>query len=317
MNGRIYDPAIARFISADPTIPYVFDSQSFNRYSYTRNNPLKYIDLNGFHPDSINSPENTYGDKGHGKENIGSGTNGDGGGDWYSKSVAVAKKKYFESIGKYFGSVAEMNARIAAGAFESGMSYADYSNLLWNISINENFSKDMSILMGVYNNIDENLKAFSLSEILGDAENRLAFAPIAMLVGASINVAIEVYRNGWQWDRIGMAAFTGALPGASVTRLGGIMLGGISNGIYTTYDQLDKKGTVNEKKVLEAIALGSVGAKAGDIIGKNVGSVLKNPTHRYLNNTVFKGRAFKNSEKFAREGAVLGAITAGGISNYE
>ncbi len=99
MNGRIYDPTIARFISADPTIPYVFDSQSFNRYSYTMNNPLKYIDLNGFHPDSINSPENTYGDKGHGKENIGSGNNGDGGDDNWQKA------SYYDSNNNIIGEI--------------------------------------------------------------------------------------------------------------------------------------------------------------------------------------------------------------------
>ena len=50
MNGRVYDPSIGRFISADPTVPDPLYSQSFNRYSYVYNNPLVYIDPSGLGP---------------------------------------------------------------------------------------------------------------------------------------------------------------------------------------------------------------------------------------------------------------------------
>jgi RHS repeat-associated protein len=43
-NARMYDPIIGRFISPDSIVPYPFASQSYNRYSYCRNNPLIYID---------------------------------------------------------------------------------------------------------------------------------------------------------------------------------------------------------------------------------------------------------------------------------
>jgi len=46
-NARLYDPMIGRFISADSIVPDPYDPQSLNRYSYARNNPLKYVDPDG------------------------------------------------------------------------------------------------------------------------------------------------------------------------------------------------------------------------------------------------------------------------------
>jgi len=46
--ARLYDPTIARFLSADPTLFHPFDTQNFNRYSYVRNNPLYYTDPSGY-----------------------------------------------------------------------------------------------------------------------------------------------------------------------------------------------------------------------------------------------------------------------------
>ncbi|MES9868355.1 MAG: RHS repeat-associated core domain-containing protein [Sedimenticola sp.] len=48
MNGRVYDPEIGRFLSADPNIQAPQNSQSYNRYSYVLNNPLKYTDPSGY-----------------------------------------------------------------------------------------------------------------------------------------------------------------------------------------------------------------------------------------------------------------------------
>ncbi|MBN1009188.1 RHS repeat domain-containing protein [Amphritea pacifica] len=48
MNGRVYDAALGRFLSADPTMQFPYSTQGFNRYSYTHNNPLKYTDPSGY-----------------------------------------------------------------------------------------------------------------------------------------------------------------------------------------------------------------------------------------------------------------------------
>ncbi|MCA3000523.1 MAG: RHS repeat-associated core domain-containing protein, partial [Rhodocyclaceae bacterium] len=48
MNGRIYDPLTARFMSADPILQDPMNAQSYNRYSYVLNNPTNLTDPTGF-----------------------------------------------------------------------------------------------------------------------------------------------------------------------------------------------------------------------------------------------------------------------------
>ena len=47
MNGRLYDPILGRFLSPDNFVQVPDFSQSFNRYAYCINNPLKYNDPSG------------------------------------------------------------------------------------------------------------------------------------------------------------------------------------------------------------------------------------------------------------------------------
>ena len=46
-GARFYDPELARFIQPDSTLPNPYDPQQLNRYSYTKNNPYRYIDPSG------------------------------------------------------------------------------------------------------------------------------------------------------------------------------------------------------------------------------------------------------------------------------
>jgi len=50
MNARYYMPEIGRFISADTIVPDPGNPQSYNRYSYSYNNPINYIDPSGHDP---------------------------------------------------------------------------------------------------------------------------------------------------------------------------------------------------------------------------------------------------------------------------
>ncbi len=47
MNARLYDPATGRFLNPDPLVQDPTSTQSFNRYSYCLNNPLRYSDPTG------------------------------------------------------------------------------------------------------------------------------------------------------------------------------------------------------------------------------------------------------------------------------
>ena len=67
MNARIYDPVIGRFLSPDALIPSPTDIQSYNRYSYVRNNPLSYTDPSGFERVRVPGTGAYYYDTGSGK----------------------------------------------------------------------------------------------------------------------------------------------------------------------------------------------------------------------------------------------------------
>ena len=47
MNGRMYDPVMSSFLSVDDYVQQPDNSQSFNRYAYCLNNPLRYTDPSG------------------------------------------------------------------------------------------------------------------------------------------------------------------------------------------------------------------------------------------------------------------------------
>ena len=46
-NARLYDPLLGRFFEPDPYVQAPDFTQSYNRYAYCLNNPLKYSDESG------------------------------------------------------------------------------------------------------------------------------------------------------------------------------------------------------------------------------------------------------------------------------
>ena len=46
-NARFYSPSLGRFLSVDTIVSEIGNSQAYDRYAYTENNPIKYIDSSG------------------------------------------------------------------------------------------------------------------------------------------------------------------------------------------------------------------------------------------------------------------------------
>jgi|GEM_PF-2487904 len=53
MNGRVYDPLTAKFLSADPLVSDLTNGQNYNRYSYVLNNPTNLTDPTGFQCETV------------------------------------------------------------------------------------------------------------------------------------------------------------------------------------------------------------------------------------------------------------------------
>ncbi len=53
MNGRMYDPQTARFLSPDVVVSDPANPASYNPYAYVLNNPLRYTDPSGYEPFTI------------------------------------------------------------------------------------------------------------------------------------------------------------------------------------------------------------------------------------------------------------------------
>lgn len=105
MNGRLYDPLVGRFLSADVVIQDPSNTQNYNRYSYCLNNPLKYTDPSGYLMEKSayqKSMDAMYGEGNYyyrgqapgdwGGDDVGGG--GSGGGHWETVTSYVTMNAY-------------------------------------------------------------------------------------------------------------------------------------------------------------------------------------------------------------------------------
>jgi RHS repeat-associated protein len=58
-GARIYRPDLGRFLTPDPVVPDPVGSQSWNRYAFVLNNPLRYVDPSGHGEEETSEVEGT------------------------------------------------------------------------------------------------------------------------------------------------------------------------------------------------------------------------------------------------------------------
>lgn len=51
MGGRMYDPALGRFVQRDPIVANAINGADYNKYTYVRNQPFRYTDPSGYAPE--------------------------------------------------------------------------------------------------------------------------------------------------------------------------------------------------------------------------------------------------------------------------
>lgn len=93
MKGRIYDPNLQRFLTADPSISQPYFGQAFNRYSYVLNNPTNLTDPSGFDPEE--GPDKTVVPAG---TEFGPAPFGMSPEDWSSANYSILLNKTHESF---------------------------------------------------------------------------------------------------------------------------------------------------------------------------------------------------------------------------
>jgi len=95
-DARLYDPVIGRFVSPDSIVPDLYDPQSLNRYSYCRNNPLRYVDPSGHFDNDMEHGGRAVGEHGRGGAGVGNGLGGDA--ETTSESSSSDSGSLFESL---------------------------------------------------------------------------------------------------------------------------------------------------------------------------------------------------------------------------
>lgn len=150
MNGRIYDPKIARFVQADPIIQDPYQSQSLNRYSYVWNNPLNATDPSGFCKGAATEKEDEC----------------DGAGKGHQWDYGKMAQQWAEDLD-------------SSGYFQNNGAYLDGAT----IAVSENYAvSSAGISPAAFSNFE---KTFSYAGTMGVDSNGLEWVKTAGTVGIS------------------------------------------------------------------------------------------------------------------------------------
>ena len=201
MNGRMYDPFLARFLSPDPFIKDATDTQSLNRFSYVLNNPLIYTDPSGYtyKPDDWDEKAVTINPYFSGGP---TGAVGPGSGNHWSD-------QYRSPVGNFMlGNHSTVDGKYGNGAFDflAGVYSGDIPTYTWNpIAGKEVYRETNGSFVNIYHSGDWTLSKPNLGAING-GDN---------LFGMAANSRVELANDGISSQEV---AYVLTALGLSVSR---------------------------------------------------------------------------------------------------
>ncbi len=192
MNGRMYDPLIARMLSPDNYVQSASSTQAYNRYSYAYNNPLKYTDPSG---DFI------------GLFYIAAGTLLGGTGNLIAGGMSNPYEEAYKSITKV---VNDFNSSLQVNVYndKSSRISAGIDPLALGVSVNYTYTKDdvsigggvgVGVLSGPFANVGATYSFGEGSSIgigAGAGSNYYAINANATIYGAGIGYTYAHYGAG-------------------------------------------------------------------------------------------------------------------------
>ncbi len=204
MNGRVYDADIGRFISPDPIVQAPFMTNSFNRYSYAMNNPLKYTDPTGYSWQSSNTGTcNTDGSMrdSKGNRNGSWSNNGRGGVSFRDRSGRSRNSQYFTNSNNSNSEIPEFKSISQVTKYDASASGVEAAEKLLADAIFATLSTPIDIAISGYQTVtalaDGNYKvagSILVSATYGIAEKKVK-AP-ATFVKDGYNRYVTKYRGG-------------------------------------------------------------------------------------------------------------------------
>lgn len=123
MGGRMYDPLLSRFTSADPLVSDPYAGQPYNRYSYVGNRPLKFVDPSGW-AEEPGTPEG---------EEFSSDDEEDDDGSWYAMASNFGRGAMrlgadtLNGIDEYIEYIGEWDAELSAESIQ-GLAHATWNS---------------------------------------------------------------------------------------------------------------------------------------------------------------------------------------------
>ncbi|MDE1310019.1 RHS repeat-associated core domain-containing protein [Vibrio aestuarianus] len=311
MNGRVYDQELGRFISPDPFVQAPYITNSFNRYAYVMNNPLKYTDPTGYLWDSVKSAARSVGraisraaravrDFFRGGGNKGSGRNGN--------SDSKSPKKNLEGEG--FGFTAGYIGRAVGWLFDGeGNTEADQKKMAAKTAEAQcrRGRCGMRQMKAIGAAIEDS--SVSISNSTWERWDNMTTTPghsfqtsaiwlpvLGGIVGGGLELYNQYQRDDFNLPQVGISALSGALGGWLGVRTAGfhamkmIALNGIGSaaiGAGAAYlrNLNDNGDRVLVDEAARSGALGLLGSSVGVTVSRG-GKLLSSSQKRLKMNTI-------------------------------